>query len=223
MKISMWVGCVGLWMTLCVAPARAAVLDLTNPGTPYASIAGANTWARQTFMTSGDATLLTSFSFFLSRTELFGTSTAFVDLHAWDAQSGATVGPTLWSSGPQPFTGPSFAHGMNPVRQFDFSPDVLLSGGDLYVFSFHIESYGRYLLANSGYVDGTASVFNLATQTWDNRPVGQSLALTMNFEPVPLTAVPLPSTFSLMLGGLGLLGWAGRRASRAALHRVVQA
>ena len=188
------------------------LVDLTSPGAGIfdTAIVGTNSRARQTFIAPDSDTLLSSLTYFIQQSDFsFSSSYTTIDLYAWNGNTttGSLVGDVLWSSGRTFFSAPtSFAHNMpSPLKQLDFNPGVILNAGETYAFSFAIESKGQYLLANSGYTGGSASLYSTSLSSWVAQPDGSSLALQMRFEPAPVAAVPAPPAYLLMLTGLALL------------------
>lgn len=163
----------------------------------------------QTITTGNTAQLLQSFSFNLTALDAAFT----VEVGTW---TGTNVGEVLYRSDPFSFTAQS------EFTEITASPGVTLNANSQYVLYFttsgiqdnQVSTNSFGFTADTAYTGGTFVYLNngndreqLTSAPW-NTTLGGDLAFSATLAPVPE-----PSTYGLMLLGLGLLGVFARRKS----------
>jgi hypothetical protein len=172
----------------------------------------------QTFTAPSD-NVLTNFTVYTRAT--FGASLhARAYVYAWDGNS--ITGPALFTGGPLTLTNPS---GSSSFTEVPTATNVVLNAGSQYVFMMTIlgepASSGSAvfgLTSSDPYGGGghwqsnSTTIDDLGVTNW-NSFGGLDLAFKADFQ---AEAVPEPSTWVMLLGGLSFLGlWMTRRKDAA--------
>lgn len=183
-----------------------------NSGRVYADVR----WG--TSFTIGQAATLSNWTIEVLGDPISGSPTATFELFSWSA--GATS--------PPPFSATTFPTSSvgSTIGPVSFAPNIALAAGT-YLASVRFDSNGQQLTGirtsnpnplaqtSGGLTFTEGRSFQTFNGAWESFSPGSSvIGYSASFTNV--TPVPEPSTYALMIAGLGVIGWSARRRQRTA-------